>query len=881
MKHNKLLTLSLLVSFLILTSASLSLAVTVTYDNVTSRPYPAGSTVEVPVYIDNSAAVSAFDLIGVTLTAVNVSITVIDVDFVGDMTDPNVLNDRFGIQDLGGGVFRLGAIKTDPIDGLDLPAGSGQVANLICQFNSNCKLGTATIEPSSGDWNGHPVTNDVILSTGDPADPLDIVNGEVNVVNEAPFFTNCPTTPFVVYWNGATVVYNATADDHDLPCGCDVLNYQKISGPGSMSGNTYSWNPLGADVGCHTIQVEVYDFYGAKDTCEFEVHVLNEPPIITCPDGEHNVIMGSVYTATATATDPDGGPLGLTYSLGAATETIGATIGATSGVFEWLSPDDCGALGDYLVEVIVSDGANLDACNTENADTCYFTVTVLPSYRVVIEYNQGTGNGVTQGHYHDLDVYLEPGCTVMEMGGYDFLISYEHALGALTFMSAEMGDLLIQGEWEYFTFRFGPFGNCGSACPTGLIRLTALAETNNGAHEAIDFDNSEGDDVLAVMKFYVSNDRTYNCSYAPVEWFWIDCGDNTISSRYGDTLFLERFIYDFEGNLLPEDPPAGYDLLPGYWGVGDDCLEEYKSFPVRGVDYKNGGFKIICSDDIDAPGDININGIPYEIADAVMYTRYFIEGLEAFGAHIEASIAASDVNLDGITLSVADLVYLIRVIQGDASAYPKPTPGADDINVATQLIGGNMAVTYDATANVGAMLMIYEINGTVGEPTLAEGAAGMDLDYRADGNELRVLIYNSAESAPASILAGKHSLVSIPVEGDLELKSIEAADFFGSSMNASVRVLPTEFDLAQNYPNPFNPTTTLSLALPVASEYHVAIYNVAGQLIRSYSGQAEAGTVQIVWDGKDSNGNQVASGVYFYKSTARDFSATKKMILMK
>ncbi|UCE25007.1 MAG: T9SS type A sorting domain-containing protein, partial [Candidatus Zixiibacteriota bacterium] len=664
------------------------------------------------------------------------------------------------------------------------------------------------------------------------------------------------------------------------PCGCDVLNYSKLSGPGNMAGNTYSWDPAGPDVGCHTVEVVVTDFYSAKDTCEFEIEVLNEPPVITCPEGEHHVIMGSTYTTTVTATDPDGGPLGMTFSLGAATEVTGATIGATSGEFEWTSPDDCQAVGDYEIEVIVTDGANLDDCNTENADTCYFTITVKPSFRVVIEYKTDGGLGVTQGHYYDLDVYLEPGCTVMEMGGYDFLISYEHSLGALTFISAEPGDLLVQGEWEYFTFRFGPFGNCGDACPSGLVRLTAMAETNNGAHEAIDFDNSEGDNILAVMKFYVSNDRTFECAYAPVEWFWIDCGDNTISSKEGDTLFLERWIYDFEGDLLA-GPPEGYDLLPGYWGVGDDCLEEYKTFPVRAIDFKNGGFKIICGDDIDAPGDININGIANEIADAVMYTNYFIEGLSAFGAHVEASIAASDVNLDGITLSVADLVYLIRVVQGDASPYPKPAPGASDISVATQLIGGNMAISYDAVTDVGAMLMIFEVTGNLGEPTLGNGAANMDLEYRASGNELRVLIYNAADKDPASILAGRHDLLNIPVEGKLELKSVEVAVFYGFTMDASVRVLPTEFEMAQNYPNPFNPWTTIAISLPVASDYSVAIYNVAGQLIRTYSGSADAGTVEIVWDGKDAYGNQVATGVYFYKGIARDFSATKKMILMK
>lgn len=885
MKHNKLLTLSLLVSFLILASASFAQD-SFTYGTVSSRPYPAGATVEVPVYINNTVAVAAFDAVGTTGTDGNVEIAVAGIVFDNDMADLNVLNDRFGIQDLGSGKYRFGAVKTDAVDGLDLPVGNGQVATLTFTFVSGCKLGTATIEPTDGEWNGHPVVNNMVASTGDPIDPLDIVNGAVNVIDEAPFITNCPTEPFVVYWNSdpQNVVYPIEADDYDLPCGCDVLNYNLLDGPGDLAGNIYSWNPTGPDVGCHHVIVEVVDRYMLAVTCEFDIEVLNLPPEITCPeyaDGENafHVLMGDLITETVTAIDPDAGPLGMTYSLGTAT-TAGGSIGATSGIYEWNVPDDPSYIGDYLVEAIVTDGANLDPCNKENADTCYFTITVMPSYRVSIEYktDDGKGAGVTQGHYHDLSITLDDAYTVMEMGGYDFLISYEHSLGALTFMSAAMGDLLVDGEWEYFTYRFGPFGNCGSACPSGLVRLNAMAETNNGSHVATNFDNSHGFNELAVMTFYVSNDRTYNCSYAPVEWFWIDCGDNTISSKYGDTLFIEREIYTYEGDPVG-DPPSGYDLLPGYWGVGDDCLlGTDKGYPIRGIDFTNGGFLIICSDSIDAIGDININGIRYEVADAVMYTNYFIEGLSAFYGHVEASIAASDVNADGITLSVSDLVYLVRVVVGDALPYAKLTPGVDNINVATQLVGSDMAVTYDASTDIGAMLMIYKIDGTIGEPTLGSGAADMNIVYGIAGNELRVLIYNIGKNA---ILGGRHDLVNIPVDGSLELKSVEVADYFGNAMEASVRVLPTTFDLAQNYPNPFNPTTTIELSLPVASDYNVVIYNIAGQLIRTYNGSAEAGVVEVVWDGRDASGNQVASGMYFYKGTASHFSATKKMILMK
>jgi flagellar hook assembly protein FlgD len=59
------------------------------------------------------------------------------------------------------------------------------------------------------------------------------------------------------------------------------------------------------------------------------------------------------------------------------------------------------------------------------------------------------------------------------------------------------------------------------------------------------------------------------------------------------------------------------------------------------------------------------------------------------------------------------------------------------------------------------------------------------------------------------------------------------------------------------------------------------IYNVAGQLVRSYEGMGNVGLNLITWDGKDNEGNAVSSGVYFYKLSAGSFTATSKMIMLK
>jgi hypothetical protein len=816
----------------------------------------------VPVSIGNDVALSALDIVGKTIVlSGGVAGTVTGVTYESRMNLSNILDQRYALQDLGGGVFRFGAIK---LTGADLVAGTGQVASLEVTLTSDCQLGSLGIDPATANCEGHDVSSAFVSDVGALIVPT-VTSGAVNVVNTEPAITNCPVDPFVVYW-GDPVIHLFTATDPDLACDCDALTWSKVSGPGTISaGGNYQFVAGPLNIGCNTVVVRVDDEFGGFATCEFDISVLNEPPVIACPTEAINILWGETATATVTADDPDDGPSGLTYSMVSFTGPGAPSIDPISGEFEWATLETMAYVGTFTACVKVSDGAKLDACNTLNADTCCFTINVIPTFAVTIE----KLHDQLQGHYTDVHITLDDAYLSMEMGGFDFLISYDAS--ALSFVSAEPGEMLVDCEWEYFTYRFGPFGNCGSGCPSGLLRIVALAETNNGASHPDCFNNVTSNE-LAILRFLVSNDRTYECMYAPVRFYWLDCGDNTISSKLGDTLFLENRVFDFEGNEI-----TLHDGFPSYTGTSDACLIGDKVFPLRAINFINGGVDIVCADSIDARGDINVNGLAYEIADAVMYTNYFINGLGVFGDHIEASIAASDANADGITLSVADLVYLVRVVQGDAQPYPKAS-GSDDMVVSTQVINNELTVSYSATANAGAALLVFQYDGTVGSPVLGDGASSMDVLTGVQGNELRVLVYNIG---PNAISAGDHILLNIPVSGSIQLVETQVADFYGSTMNVSTRTLPSNFALAQNYPNPFNPSTTIELSLPVESDYSVTLYNIAGQQVRTFDGHSAAGVVQVLWDGKDASGSQVASGMYFYKATAGRFSETKKMVLMK
>jgi hypothetical protein len=88
--------------------------------------------------------------------------------------------------------------------------------------------------------------------------------------------------------------------------------------------------------------------------------------------------------------------------------------------------------------------------------------------------------------------------------------------------------------------------------------------------------------------------------------------------------------------------------------------------------------------------------------------------------------------------------------------------------------------------------------------------------------------------------------------------------------------------LAPNYPNPFNPSTTISFELPKRERANLAVYNIEGKLVATLVDETlNAGFKEVTWHGKDARGNQVSTGVYFYRLTAGKRTIAKKMVLLK
>jgi glycosidase len=152
----------------------------------------------------------------------------------------------------------------------------------------------------------------------------------------------------------------------------------------------------------------------------------------------------------------------------------------------------------------------------------------------------------------------------------------------------------------------------------------------------------------------------------------------------------------------------------------------------------------------------------------------------------------------------------------------------------------------------------------------------------------------------SNLVPGDHTLANLLVPGDtLNITVSPAYEIMGLNLDGhEVRVyefvivtdvessdnaLPRSgLQLKQNYPNPFNPSTTIAFRLPRESHINLSIYDIRGRRVRTVkNGIVPKGYRQLIWDGKDEQGQGVSSGVYFYQLSTKNQSLTRKMVLLK
>ena len=349
--------------------------------------------------------------------------------------------------------------------------------------------------------------------------------------------------------------------------------------------------------------------------------------------------------------------------------------------------------------------------------------------------------------------------------GFDFLMTFDTVTLSLTGVTpGEMFDMPGAYEWEYFEFRVDTVSGYA-----GLLRAVALANTNDGPHLPLNMNIPDGT-TLFTLDFAVTDDSAYNCTYNPIRFYWMDCGDNAIApDSLGQTLAVSDGVYDWVGEYMDISDP--YGSMPGYFGAPESCTSDPSV--IRMIDFYNGGVDIHCTEEPDYRGDLNCNGIGHEIADYIIFTNYFLNGLSAFDGHIECSSHASDVNADGTGLRVEDLIYLYQTIIGAAVPYPTYPAVVPHDSIAVTFVQDDdtKTISLDYAESLAGINLTFDGEVT---PTSLTTDDGILLYSVFDGEYTRVLISpDLGDTLPDFITGG----IFLTYTGSALLIEAGAADY--------------------------------------------------------------------------------------------------------
>ena len=189
-------------------------------------------------------------------------------------------------------------------------------------------------------------------------------------------------------------------------------------------------------------------------------------------------------------------------------------------------------------------------------------------------------------------------------------------------------------------------------------------------------------------------------------------------------------------------------------------------------------------------------------------------------------------------------------------------------------------------------LLFEDVDNYTGNIDFRFGNDGDAVRIIDNNNKLVDLVVYGSESPWPVEPAGKGPTLELanPVFDNIQAENWKASKYFGSPGQANtmftvtaindeeeIQKRPGRFTLSQNYPNPFNATTQINYTLEKAAVVTLKIYNIVGQEIKTLVNDYQnPGAYSMTW-----NAQEMASGLYLYQLKTKDFSATKKLILIK
>jgi len=234
---------------------------------------------------------------------------------------------------------------------------------------------------------------------------------------------------------------------------------------------------------------------------------------------------------------------------------------------------------------------------------------------------------------------------------------------------------------------------------------------------------------------------------------------------------------------------------------------------------------------------------------------------------IDNGIVAVGAPLEGAEMGA---VYIFDATTGAqiSKIVPDPRIASDEFGTSISMDNGMLAVGapgHDFYGPASGIVYIFDLStGTQVHQFYAsdaDAATNLGISVALQGNKL-------ASGAPMDRTDGRF---------------VGAAYSFSFSPPSAVPMVVSGFTLHPNHPNPFNPGTTIGYSVEKGGHVELAIYSLDGNLVRVLVNQWQDSGVQhsSFWDGKDSHGRTLASGVYYARLQSRDMVGFQKMVLLK
>jgi len=413
------------------------------------------------------------------------------------------------------------------------------------------------------------------------------------------------------------------------------------------------------------------------------------------------------------------------------------------------------------------------------------------------------------------------------------------------------------------------------------------------------------------MAFAITVDDS-NCVYVTGTSKGIGTQTDYCTIKYhpnGDTVWVRRYngpgnLYDNASALTVND--SGYIYVTGnsdgietqtdyctikYYPNGDTVWVRRYNGPGNSHDYTS-------AIAINGSGNVYVCGYSYshETKNDYAVVKYYQNGDTAWVRRYNGPGNNDDAAL-AMAVDIVGNVYVTGVIY-DSGTFD------DYATMKYNSVGDSLwARIYVGPGNWWDMAKAIKVDdsGNVYVTGYSYGGSGTDYDfatikYFPNGDTAWVRRYNgpanNSDQAFAIVVDDSSNVyVTGTSQGDLTsmdyatIKYVKKPSDVGNDTQISQK--PFEFSLSQNYPNPFNPSTTIKFKIQ-SSRFKVPIpttlkiYDVLGEKVRTLVDEPKlAGDYSVAWDGKNDNGEQLASGVYFYQLIVGGYTSAKKMVLLK